>query len=174
MKINPNLILCFIWSKVYFCFNLIITLHLFSQNPLGTSWMGKWVLMTLGGFICLSKSSPKRSIKDKYVQDISGVDKGALTHPSYKNLVINIDEACIEMCTWWYRWRSANFQKWNTDSCRRSLAHLSISIVQQKIHYLLSPGCALTQRQTLDQLFSTRGLERTRGSQQMSVGRKMT
>jgi len=138
-------------------------LHLFSQNPLGTSWMGKWVLITLGGFICLSKSSPEWSIKDKNVQDMSGVDAGALTHSSYhKNLVISIDEACIEMLTWWYRWSREFFQKWYTDRYRRSLAHLSISIVQQKIHYLLSPGCALTQRQALDNLFSTREQEPTR------------
>jgi len=101
---------------------------------------------------------------------MSGVDAGALTHSSYhKNLVISIDEACIEMLTWWYRWRRENFQKWYTDNCRRSLAHLSISIVQQKIHYLLSPGCALTQRQALDNLFSTREQEPTRGPQQISV-----
>lgn len=178
MKINhpwKSKFVFYMIKSILYCSNLIITLHLFSQNPLGTSWMGKWVLMTLGGFICLSKSSPKWSIKDKYVQGMSGVDKGALTHPSSnKNLVISIDEACIEMCTWWYWWRSANFQKWNTDNCWRSLAHLSISIVLQKIHYLLYPCCALTQRQTLDQLFSTGGLVRRRGHQQISVGCKMT
>lgn len=31
---------------------------------------------------------------------MNGVDKGALTHPSFnKNLVISVDEARIEMCT---------------------------------------------------------------------------
>lgn len=75
-----------------------LTLHFFSQNPVGTSWIGRCVLMILGGAIFSRSSIPENS----HGKDAFAAEQGS---PTFWKLTVNVKG-----------WRS-DTHVWN-NSCR--------------------------------------------------------